>query len=150
VVHHIAKHTILRQGRKILIGLICLLLFGIIGSFYFLSGANINGEEFCPQLFQKRDFSYQRIPGTKIRISKTSLSPSVSPCSKNILTHLTASNQTDWHVSTVQSGVISNTLGPKILISYLQSTNADGSSVWDKWSFDHPRYAAILWPIVQE
>jgi len=145
-----APSGIRRQGHKWIIGLICLVLFGLVGSFFVLTSSSISGGEFCPQLFQKREFSYQRIPGTKIRLSKTSLSPSVSPCSKNILTHLTAGNQIDWHVSTVQYGAVSQTLGPKILLSYLQSTNADGASVWDEWSFKNPPYAAILWPLVQE
>lgn len=145
-----ANSRIQRQGHKWIIGLICLVLFGLIGSFFVLTSSSISGEEFCPQLFQKREFSYQRVPGTKIRISKTRLSPSVSPCSKNILTHLSSGYQTDWHVSTVQYGQVSQTLGPKILLSYLQSTNADGASVWDEWSFNSPPYAAILWPIVQD
>ena len=145
-----ANSMIRRQGHNWIIGLICLVLFGLVGSFFVLTSSSISGEEFCPQLFQKREFSYQRVPGTKICISKTQLSPSVSPCSKNILTHLSAGNQTDWHVSSVQYGQVSQTLGPKILLSYLQSTNADGASVWDEWSFKNPPYAAILWPIVQE
>lgn len=139
-----------RQGHKWIIGLICLVLFGLVGSFFVLTSSSISGEEFCPQLFQKREFSYQRMSGTKIRISKTRLTPPVSPCSKNILTHLSAGYQTDWHVASVQYGQVSQTLGPKILISYLQSTNADGASVWDEWSFKNPPHAAILWPIVQE
>ena len=139
-----------RQGHKWVIGLICLILLGLVASFFVMTNSYISGVEFCPQLFQNREFTYQRFPGTKIRISKTRLSPPISPCSKNILTHLTAGNTTDWHVSTVQYGMVSQTLGPKILINYLSSTNADGSSVWDDWSFNNPRYAAILWPIVQE
>ncbi len=144
-----APSLIRHQGHKWIIGLICLLLFGLFGTFFVWTSSHISGEEFSPQLFQKREFSYQRVPGTKFLISKTRLSPSVSPCSKNILTHLSPGNQTEWHVSTVQYGSVSQTLGPKILLNCLQSTNADGSSVWDEWSFKNPRYAAILWPIVQ-
>ena len=136
--------------RGLTIGVILVLLVALFAIPILISNTNISGEEFSPQLFQKREFAYRRFPGTKIRISKTKLSPAISPCSKSILTHLSSGVQTDWHVSTVQLGGNFQEQGPKILIDYLQSTNADGSNVWDAWSFQNPTLAAVLWPIVQE
>ena len=136
--------------RGLTIGVILVLLVALFAIPMLISNTSISGEEFSPQLFQKREFAYRRFPGTKIRISKTTLSPASSPCSKSILTHLSSGVQTDWHVSTVQQGGYFQELGPKILIDYLQSTNADGSNIWDAWSFQNPTLAAVLWPIVQE
>lgn len=136
--------------RGLTIGVIFFCLTALFAIPMLISSSSVSGEEFCPQLFQKREFSYRRLPGTRIRISKTTLSPASSPCSKNILTYLATGLQTDWHVSTVQHGGAFQELGPKILINYLQSTNADGANVWDAWSFKNPSHAAILWPIVQE
>ena len=136
--------------RGLMIGLIAVLLVALFAIPMLISSTSISGEEFSPQLFQKREFAYRRFPGTKIRISSTSLSPASSPCSKSILTHLSSGEKSDWHVSTVQQGGNFHELGPKILTDYLQSTNADGSNVWDAWSFQNPTVAAVLWPIVQE
>lgn len=136
--------------RALAIGMILVILVALFAIPMLISNASISGEEFCPQLFQKREFAYRRFPGTKIRISNTTLSPASSPCSKSILTHLSSGVQTDWHVSSVRQGGNFQELGPKILIDYLQSTNADGSNIWDAWSFQNPTLAAILWPIVQE
>ena len=136
--------------RGSLVGTVILILCALIAIPMFLSNAGISGKEFSPQLFQQREFNYRRIPGTKIRLSKTKLSPGISPCSTSILTHLASSTRVDWHVSTVQQGSISQELGPKILIDNLYSTNADGAQVWDAWSSKNSAHAAVLWPIVQQ
>ncbi len=110
----------------------------------------IHGEEFCPQLFQKRSFHYWRLPGTKLRIGSTTLSPAVSPCSKSILQTLASGGASDWHVSKVSYGSVARDLGPQILIDYLDAKDANGANVWDAWSFRNSQQAAVLWPIVQQ
>jgi len=136
--------------RGILIGTIVLILCILFGFPFFIANMSIGGQEFCPQLFQKRDFSYWRLPGTKIRVGSTTLSPAVSPCSKFILQTLVSGVRTDWHVATLRYGTVNRELGPKILIGYLEAKDADGANAWDAWSFKNPQQAAVLWPIVQE
>ena len=110
----------------------------------------IRGEEFCPQLFQKRSFHYWRLPGTKLRIGSTTLSPAVSPCNKSILQTLASSGVSEWHVSKVGYGSVARDLSPQILIDYLDAKDANGAKVWDAWSFRNSQQAAVLWPIVQQ
>ena len=136
--------------RGILIAVCLLGLFLIFAMPYFASTMAIQGEEFCPQLFQKREFSYWRIPGTKVRVSQTSLTPGVSPSSKDILQYLPAISQTDWQVTRVRQGAVAKDFGPTILIERLQTINADGVNFWDAWSFHNPKHAALLWPLVQQ
>lgn len=136
--------------RGLLIAVISLLLAGFFAIPIFLSNMVIAGEEFCPQLFQKRDFFYYRIPGTKLRLGSTTLSPASSPCSTFILTHLSAKTPVEWHVSRASQGTSSTDSGPSILLEYLKSTNANGAKSWDDWSFRKPASAKVLWPIVQE
>jgi len=136
--------------RGILIGTIVLILCILFGIPFFFANMSISGQEFCPQLFQKRDFSYWRLPGTKIRIGRTTLFPAVSPCSKFILQTLASGATTDWHVATLRYGTVSRELGAKILIDYLEAKDADGANAWDAWSFKNPQQAAVLWPIVQQ
>lgn len=135
-------------GWLIAIGVIGFVVLMVLP--YFVSSMVIHGEEFCPQLFQKRGFSYWRIPGTKFRVSRTTLTPGVSPSSKDILQHLPASSQIDWHLSSAHQGVYSKEFGPKILIDFLQCNNADGVNLWDAWSFRNPTKAKLLWPLVQQ
>ena len=144
----------LKQTRNPVLG--WLIAVGVIGFVvvtalpYLVAGMAIHGEEFCPQLFQKRGFSYWRIPGTMVRVSQTTLTPSVSPSSKDILQHLPTSSQSDWHLSVARQGFYSKEFGPKILIDFLQCSNADGVNLWDAWSFRNPTKAKILWPLVQQ
>jgi hypothetical protein len=136
--------------RGVLIGTIVLVLFVLFGSPFFMANVWIHGEEFCPQLFQKRNFHYWRLPGTKFRISSTTLSPAVSPCSKSILQTLVTAGATDWQVSKVGYGSVVRDLGPQILIDYLEAKDANGANIWDAWSFRNSQQAAVLWPIVQQ
>jgi len=136
--------------RGLLIGTVILILIALFSIPIFFANAAIRGQEFSPHLFQNREFTYRRLPGTKIRISKTSLSPGISPCSTSVLTHLAPGNRTDWHVAEIQQGATLQELGPKILIDYLKATDANGAQVWDAWSFRNPAHAAVLWPIVQQ
>ena len=136
--------------RGILIGTIVLVLFVLFGAPFFVSKMWIHGEEFCPQLFQKRTFHYWRVPGTKFRIGSTTLTTAVSPCSKSILQTLVSGGATDWQVSKVGYGSAVRDLGPQILIDYLDAKDANGANVWDAWSFRNSKQAAVLWPIVQQ
>jgi len=136
--------------RGILIGTIIFILCVLVGFPFFFANMSIGGQEFCPQLFQKRDFKYWRLPATKIRIGSTTLSPAVSPCSKFILQTLVSGATTDWHLATLRYGTVNRELGAKILIDYLEAKDADGANAWDAWSFKNPQQAAVLWPIVQQ
>ena len=92
-----------------------------------------------------------RIPGTKIRLTQTTLDVAISPSSKYILNHLKATNAVPtWHICEAHVAMTSEVRGSQILLNYLNMKNADGNSIWDEWSFRNPKGAAILWPIVQE
>ena len=136
--------------RGVLIGTIVSVLCLLFGAPFFMANMWIHGEEFCPQLFQKRSFQYWRLPGTKLRIGRTTLSPAVSPCSKSILQTLASGGVSEWHVSKVGYGSVARDLGPQILIDYLDAKDANGANVWDAWSFRNSQQAAVLWPIVQQ
>jgi hypothetical protein len=127
-----------------------LVLF-LIGFSYFWSNLTLAGEEFSPELFQVRAFSYWRLPGTKMRLSATKIGVSSSPCTKHILNHLKPiSTGVTWQVITASQGNAKDQLAPGILTKYLYQKNPNGDSYWDDWSFHHPKQAAILWPVVQQ
>lgn len=118
---------------------------------FFGSNLTLSGEEFSPELFQVRAFSYWRLPGTKLRLSSTKVGIPSSPCSKQILNHLKPNpNGPTWQAMSASQGNASDQLSPLVLTRYLSKKNLNGDLSWDDWSFHHPKEAAILWPIVQQ
>jgi len=131
-----------------ILGILGLMVAGVM----FISSTTVSGEEFSPDFFQTRDFSFYRFPGTSWNFSSTSLGTSKSPSSNPVLNHLKTSGASSapWQVVKVRQGSISETRGPAILIEYLEQRNADGNNFWDAWSSVHPKLAIVLWPKVQE
>lgn len=139
------------QWDKLALWIISGFVLFLIGFSYFWSNLTLAGEEFSPELFQVRAFSYWRLPGTKMRLSATKIGVSSSPCTKHILNHLKQiPTGLTWHVITASQGNANDQLPPGILTKYLYQKNANGDSYWDDWSFHHPKQAAILWPVVQQ
>lgn len=130
--------------NTIIASIVAILVLGV-AFLQFLYSSQISGTEFCPQNFQYREFSYRRIPGTKIRISTTSLGTARSEAPTDILKHLTATGALVWQPMKV--GDVS--FPPDILKNYLGQRNADSVSAWGAWSADNSLMAAELWPVVQ-
>lgn len=136
---------------KLALWIIGSLVLFLIGFSYFWSNLTLAGEEFSPELFQVRAFSYWRLPGTKLRLSATKIGVASSPCTKHILNHLKpVPTGITWQVITASQGNASDQLPPSVLTKYLYQKNPNGDSYWDDWSFHHPKQAAIIWPIVQQ
>lgn len=123
------------------------LLSGLVG---FLSFAWISGTEVCPNNFQKRNFSYVRIPFTKVRLTPTTITPGSAIAVDDVLKHLTSlSQETVWHAASADQ-YRSEILPAEILVRSLQQRNADGADYWGAWSVEHPDAAAVFWPLVQQ
>lgn len=130
----------------VLVGIIGLLF----GTVFFLANISISGQEFSPELFQERSFSYSRFPGTKIRMSSTSLSIPSSPCGKPILSTLPNSATTTWHVVKAVAGSQEERYAPSILLKYMESMDPNGNKFWDAWSANKPELASVAWPMIQQ
>jgi hypothetical protein len=139
-----------KSGNPYLIPILLFLLLVFFGGLMFLfSTALIQGTEFSPNNFQTRTFSYSRVPGTKIVLTKTALGPAVSITNTDVLKHLkTISGAPVWHVSSIYSR--SETHPSNTLVEALQQTNADRADFWGAWSNANPSLAAVLWPFVQQ
>jgi hypothetical protein len=139
--------------RGILIGLIITVMGGIVALFVLvvsLAGSTIQGNEFSPRNFQLRDFSYSRLPGTKIRVSPTALGTARSLCARPVLKHLRSDIPLDWQLVDAASGSASNQFGPQVLVNYLSLRDANGDNLWDDWSTKNDALAAVFWPFVQQ
>jgi hypothetical protein len=139
------------SNQGIVIAILVVFFIAMLGGIYLVSNSSLSGREFSPDLFQHREFRFLTIPGTRIRLTATTLGTSSSPCTKHILNNLRKSNQpVEWQVLEANRGVITEKRGPDILYDYLTFKNADGHSYWDDWSFRNPNLAAVLWPVVQQ
>jgi hypothetical protein len=116
---------------------------------WFFNGQAVVGEEFCPQTFQLRDFSYRRMPWIKTIVSPTKLNLKPLPVSTSVLQHIKRLPDERWDIVHVTEGVKQDIRPPKILIQSLSSSISTGS-FWDNWSVKHPELAAVTWPIVQQ
>ena len=139
------------SNQGIVIAILVGFFIAMLGGIYLVSNSSLSGREFSPDLFQQREFRYLMIPGTRIRLTATTLGTSSSPCTKHILNNLRKSNQpVEWQVLEANRGGITEKRGPEILFDYLTFKNADGHNYWDEWSFRNPNLAAVLWPVVQQ
>jgi len=128
--------------------LVAFALLVAFGVFSFTS--RISGTEFTPNTFQTRSFSYSRIPGTRTRLSPTSLGPPTAVASIDVLKHLPTLNRTQqWQVASVV-GAPGETHGANVLANALNQRSPDGNDVWGAWSVRHPTVAAVFWPLVQQ
>ena len=139
------------SNQGIVIAILVGFFIAMLGGIYLVSNSSLSGREFSPDLFQQREFRFLTIPGTRIRLTATSLGTSSSPCTKHILNNLRKSNQpVEWQVLEANRGGTTEKRGPDILYDYLTFKNADGQNYWDEWSFRNPNLAAVLWPVVQQ
>lgn len=145
------KLTSLISKQGVIVVLLVFLFCVSVGSLFFVANSKIIGREFSPDLFQQREFTYWRFPGTKICIWATKLGTPASPCTKYILNSLkTSARLPEWQVLDVSRGSVTEQRGPSVLYSYLTSKNPNGDNHWDDWSFRNPNLASVLWPIVQQ
>lgn len=131
----------------ILLAVVGFFLFGLVT---FLTFAWVTGTEVSPNNFQQRNFSYIRIPYTKVRLSATTITPRDAIAPDDVLKHLKTLNlETVWHVTQAKQ-YRSETFPAEILVRSLQQRNADSAYYWGAWSVDHPGAAAVFWPLVQQ
>jgi len=139
------------SGKPLLrVGLMLAIAMGlVVGFFYVAIQSTVKGTEFCPQTFQTRDFSYNRFPGTKLRLTSTRLSTPSAVIGTPVLQHLKTMGNTRWDVIDVSEGTMRDQRSPTILIKMVQITGPDGVKFWENWSTKNPSLAAAFWPIVQ-
>ncbi len=143
--NHVVTITITCLGLLLLFAL-TVLMFGHVG-----------GEEFSPQRFSRRSFSYYQIPLLRIqiwpvRVAKISNKAS-SDLAKYLRTNKLLGNSNGqpprWDlVSMIQIGGGSYRGDALVLTSYLQQPGATGTESWLSWSKNNPKLAQELWPVV--
>ncbi|MBA2113517.1 hypothetical protein [Bremerella alba] len=145
-----ANQTTLRVFIVVLILLVVL----VIGGTIVLGTSSHSGEQFSPDGFQRRTFSYYEAFGT--RLTATDYFNNTGNLELNLVTNkwITASGKKpkdkDWvTVRLLTQGTIYKS-DAAILIAYLDMSQANGAINLNRWSKANPGYAAVMWPEIQK
>ena len=124
-------------------------------------GGVVDGEEFSPDDFSRRKFSYNVMPVFNICLWGIRYSD-VTPVFEQTLfaDGLLDSDSAKawkkgkakkWHlVSDSASNPESRDFDAQLLVRFLDIRNSEHESVWAKWNEDHPELAKMLWPVVAD
>jgi hypothetical protein len=119
----------------------------------------IQGQEFSPDTFHRREFSYYELPVFGLQVWPISRADCTGPLErfledkKLIAAKADKAVEVRWDLVFSQRGVGTSSRrlahsDAQILCYYLDAEDAAGTSVWLKWSEDHGEQARVLWPAV--
>ena len=132
--------------------------FSFIGLLVLLFGGEVNGEEFSPDDFSRRSFSYNVMPFFKVCLRGIEYQDRTPVFEQTLLSDgylgeiakkLDGSKQ--WHlVYDSASDPKSPDFDAKLLVRFLELKNTQFESIWMKWNDDYPELAAKFWPVVAD
>ena len=131
------------------IAVICVLVVG----FYLYTGGWVAGEEFSPDDFSRRTFSYNVMPffGVSIRgISHNDSTPVFEQTLLNDSLIVDPNRPTKrWHLlHDTWSKPKSPDFDARLLCKFMDVWDENNESIWIKWNEDHPDFAKEFWPII--
>ena len=140
-----------RRGWTILFATIA---FSLIVFFIVRTQGHVTGKEFSPTHFQARSFSFYEIPILQIQITPIRRKGQ-SIGAANYLRQKSLINPGKglpeyWHLIQISRGLSGQTLRDAELLTHQLEMSDDSGSVWKQWSVDHPKRAAVLWPVTQK
>lgn len=121
---------------------------------FLLTAGRIEGEEFSPDNFTRRRFSYNVMPFFGYVVSGIQYSDSTTQLETSLLAGgfvNSASKPKKWHLIWDNvSNQNSSDFNAKLLVDYLDLTDENYQSVWFQWNKDHPKSAIEFWPVIAE
>ncbi|MBC8353497.1 MAG: hypothetical protein H8E66_15980 [Planctomycetes bacterium] len=138
---------------RIAFGILGLLLTGIVLVYAVLYFGSVTGEEFSPDTFKRRKFSYLELPLFRVQISPTRRTDNTNDLEKYLVAQKLlatgAKPENRWDLVFGSQGVRYGFQGDaRILCQYLDATNKDGDNIWLKWSEEHVEMAKVVWPAI--
>ncbi|MEW4563866.1 hypothetical protein AB1K70_15130 [Bremerella sp. JC770] len=138
---------------RVFVIVLIVLVIVVIGGTIVLGTSSHSGEQFSPDGFQRRRFSYYEAFG--VRLTATDYFNSTGNLEIDLAKKkwITSSGKKpkdkDWvTVTMLTQGTIYKS-DAAILIDYLDMSNATGAIDLDRWSQANPGYAALMWPEIQ-
>ena len=126
--------------------------------FFLTIGGSIQGEEFSPDDFSRRRFTYNVAPLFGWRLQGIQYDDKTPVLEQTLLTNgylgknaaKTAANKR-WHlVYDNGSNLESRDFDARLLIRFLDLNDGKHESFWMKWNDDRPDLADEFWPVVAE
>ena len=138
------------------LGVVLLTTTPVAMLFFYFSGWTA-GEEFSPDDFSRRRFSYNIVPFTNYARRGIEYTDKTSVLAKTLVADQLISgpakggNQKTWHLifDSKSNAELSNDFDASILCQYLDLTNREGENVWVVWNSKHDVLAKTFWPIIQ-
>lgn len=132
-------------------GVILMLLAGF---FVIRTQGHVSGVEFSPSHFQTREFSFYEIPLLHLQITpivrQNQTVDTATYIRQKLLIPATTGPPDRWHLVNISRGLTGTTYADaSFLVEQLQMQSGS-ESFWRQWSMDHPKQAAILWPVIQK
>ena len=119
-----------------------------------MTAGGIQGEEFSPDDFTRRLFSYNVMPFFGIVVRGIEYDDSTRPLEATLSAggFIGATNKPKrWHLIWDDvSNKNSSDFNAKLLVDYLDLTNKNHQSVWIQWNDNHPKLAIEFWPVIAE
>ena len=129
------------------------LLAAIIFSMYLWVGGQVWGEEFSPDDFTRRRFSYNVMPIFGVTIRGVQHYPSTSVFEQTLVAdgwiQTRTTNPQTWHlVNDSVSDNDSSDFDADILVGLLNEKDSEGDEIWSQWTDKYPKHAKIFWPAI--
>ncbi len=125
---------------------------------YLFIGGRVQGEEFSPDDFSRRSFSYNVMPIFKITLQGIHYQYSTPVFEQTLFAdgllgnvNSAVNSAKQWHlIDDTISDPRSADFDARILCRFLDLTGPDSVSIWFQWNRKYPKLAAQFWPIIAD
>ncbi|KAA5538766.1 hypothetical protein FYK55_26570 [Roseiconus nitratireducens] len=141
-----------RKSRRAVV-IVCSILCTLLVAALVLIKGNVSGTEFAPSHFQTREFSFYEIPFLHLQITPVRRKMVTDATSRQIRTSAwiqvpRGKPPETWHLVSLSRGPTTTPALGQLLTDELTVRDSSGP-FWSSWNSDHPKRAAVLWPVVQ-
>lgn len=153
-----AKRTTARGPWLMWIGLVGFISFAVLAYCTLMFGL-VQGEEFSPNTFVRREFQYYQLPWLGWQISPISRQTKTNAletyvAAQSWVSPLPAGSSQRWDLVLATQGTVPGTQrilsqgGARILCAYLDAQRENQDLVWLEWSKKNPELAKVVWPLI--
>ena len=145
-----------KKRRNAIVALLSALVLTTVVTIITLVAGRVAGVEFSPTHFTSRSFVFYEIPVVHLQvwpIKRTSQSLPVTNLLRSQNHIQVPKGESDtWHLIEISRGPAEPTLGDaELLVSHMElgSSKGTGGAVWETWTRDNPKAAAVFWSVVK-
>jgi len=141
--------------KKILLGVILVLVAMCLISVPLLRYGAVAGEEFSPGRFHRRSYHYWEIPFIHVQVTPLQKQDETNDLEKYLLQKklIRPANEAQprWDLVKLRRAEFEGPSGDAlILCRYLDQKNEEGEFIWLEWSKQQPELAKVFWPVVAD